>query len=448
MRTIVWFRGKDLRITDHEPLVTAAKEGEVIPLFVLDPYFFAPERAQTMPNRIHFLLESLRELAGAIEALGSRLVVTEGKAVDLIPQLSDAWKVDRVRAHRWSEPVGIERDARILEALGDRFVLHEGETLARPGQVVKKDGGSFAVFTPFSNAFKKAVDIGTPLRAPRSLPPLPRLSPSPHAKIPTAKDLGLEVSPEVIEPGENAAKKRLAHFLKGEARRYEIGRNELGHDATSRMSQDLKFGTLSARTVYRQAESALEHHPRARLIYLNELIWREFAHDVLRTTPTVLAKPFKKAWNGFPWRKSEKDWQAWVDGTTGYGVVDAAARELLATGFVHNRARMISASFLTKHLLINFRRGEDHYLKWLTDGDWANNDLGWQWTAGCGVDASPWFRIFNPIAQSEKFDPERKYVHRWVPEARGKPLHEPYKEPVVDHVFARKRFLAAAKGHL
>ena len=312
----------------------------------------------------------------------------------------------------------------------------------------KKDGGAFAVFTPFANAFKKTVDIGTVHRAPRQLPPIPHLVPSPHAKIPTAKDLGLAISPEVIEPGEAAAKKRLAHFLRGEGQRYEDGRNELGKNATSRISQDLKFGTLSARTIWRATERALEQHPRARLVYLNEIIWREFAHDVLRETPTVLAKPFKEKWEGFPWRKSEKDWNAWVEGTTGYPVVDAAARELLATGFVHNRARMIAASFLTKHLLLSFRRGEGHYMRWLTDGDWANNDLGWQWVAGCGVDASPWFRIFNPIAQGERFDPEGEYVHRWVPETRGKPLHVPWKEPVVEHVFARKRFLAAAKGHL
>ncbi|MCW5831993.1 MAG: FAD-binding domain-containing protein, partial [Labilithrix sp.] len=243
----------------------------------------------------------------------------------------------------------------------------------------------------------------------------------------------------------------------------------MGEAGTSRVSQDLKFGTLSARTVWRHAEEALAEHPKARRAYLNELVWREFAYDVLEHRPEVLTEPFKRAWRRFPWREDEAGWRAWVEGTTGYPVVDASARQLLTEGFVHNRARMISASFLAKHLLVDFRRGEEHFMRFLTDGDWASNDLGWQWSTGCGVDAQPWFRVFNPVLQGEKFDARGDYVRRWLPElaslgdrwihqpweapeaelARaGVALGETYPRPIVDHAFARQRFLAAVEGHL
>jgi deoxyribodipyrimidine photo-lyase len=241
-------------------------------------------------------------------------------------------------------------------------------------------------------------------------------------------------------------------------------------DGTSRLSADLKFGTLSVRTVWQAVDRALrELSPDALRVYQNELLWREFAHSTLFDRPHLLKQPFRSEWREFPWRDDEQGWQAWVDGRTGYPVVDAAARELLATGFVHNRARMIAASFLAKHLLIDFRRGERHYFDLLTDGDWANNDAGWQWSAGCGCDAQPWFRIFNPVTQGEKFDAEGGYVRIWVPELARMPakyLHAPwlapdsvlreagvrlgtdYPRPIVDHAKARQRFLDTAKRHL
>jgi deoxyribodipyrimidine photo-lyase len=239
-------------------------------------------------------------------------------------------------------------------------------------------------------------------------------------------------------------------------------------DGTSRLSADLKFGTLSARQVWHRVSREVED-ARSQRAFLNELVWREFAHSTLWDRPELLAEPFQAKWRGFPWRDDEPGWRAWVEGKTGYPVVDAAARQLLAEGFVHNRARMIAASFLTKHLLLDFRRGEAHYMAHLTDGDWAQNDAGWQWSAGCGCDAQPYFRIFNPVSQGETFDPEGDYVRRWVPELARLPakfIHEPwgapreileasgvrlgatYPHPVVDHKLARERFLATAKAHL
>jgi deoxyribodipyrimidine photo-lyase len=279
-----------------------------------------------------------------------------------------------------------------------------------------------------------------------------------------------------------AARRRLQRFFAGTAGRgYAEGRNRLDLDGTSRLSCDLKFGTLSVRTVWTAAARQLRGTARA--TFLNELVWREFMHSTLADRPELTSKPFRAAFNGFPWRyplspvnasakadaRAAREWRTWVTGHTGYPVVDAAARQLLAEGFVHNRARMIAASFLTKHLLIDYRRGEDHYMRWLTDGDWANNNGGWQWSAGCGADAQPYFRVFNPITQGETFDPTGAYVRRWIPEIAGLPdayLHAPwtapasalraahvvlgrdYPRPVVEHRWARERFLRTAAAFL
>lgn len=436
MRTLVWFRGKDLRLADHAPVRDAVRAGETIPLFVVDPFFFAPERVREMPRRIRYLTLSLAELASRIAELGSRLVLVAGRSVDVVPEVARMCRVDRVVAHRWSEPVGVLRDRRVAQALGPiRFDLYEGETLLAPGALKP-----YAVFTPFANAFLKGIAVDRPIAAPKELPPLP---PLPRAL--RALETTLPAAPDVvtIAPGETAARARLARFVRGPLVRYDRDRDRLDRDGTSRLSQDLKFGTISARAVWHAT------HEGSRRFAL-ELLWREFAYDVLRRRPDVLERPYRPAWTRFPWRKDARAWRAWVEGTTGYPVVDAAARQLLAEGFVPNRARMIAASFLTKHLLVDFRLGEAHYLKELTDGDWANNDLGWQWSAGCGVDAQPWFRIFDPVAQGERFDPDGSYVKRWLPELADVPpklVHRP-QNPIVEHRLARARFLAAARGHL
>lgn len=473
MRTLVWFRGKDLRVADHAPLADAAAAGEVVPLFVVDPYFFAPERARQLPHRMQYLVEALAELADSLARLGSRLVVVSGKSVDVVPALARDLRVDRVVGYRWTEPFGRERDRRVKEGLAPVSLhLYEGETLAAPGQVMTSSGAPFSVFTPFARAFARTVDVERPRRAPRSLPPLPALPRSVQARevpIPRPEDLGLRRNERLVVPGEAAAHARLRKFLRGPGPSYDVLRDRLGEAGTSRISQDLKFGTLSARAAWSASSLALADHPKARRAYLNELVWRELAYHVLWHHSRVLQEPFKPAWKGFPWRDDGHAWRAWAGGTTGYPVVDAAARQLLTEGFVHNRARMISASFLTKHLLIDFRLGEEHYMRYLTDGDWAANDLGWQWVAGCGVDAQPWFRVFNPVLQGEKLDPRGAYVRTWLPELASLPdrwIHRPweapegelaraavvlgrtYPRPIVEHAFARQRFLAAAHGHL
>jgi deoxyribodipyrimidine photo-lyase len=288
--------------------------------------------------------------------------------------------------------------------------------------------------------------------------------------LPSLESYGLVSNPLVQPGGERNARMRLKQWLARDAKDYDELRNRMDLPGSSRLSADLKFGTLSPRTLWHAVGRYLrERSPDALRVYQNELLWREFAHSTLFDRPRLLVETFRPEWRDFPWLRDEVGWQAWVSGHTGYPVVDAAARELLGSGFVHNRARMIAASFLAKHLLIDFRRGEAHYLDLLTDGDWANNDAGWQWSAGCGCDAQPWFRIFNPVTQGEKFDPDGNYVRRWVPELAGMParhIHAPwnapadvlaaarvrldvdYPRPIVDHATARARFLETAKKHL
>jgi deoxyribodipyrimidine photo-lyase len=348
--------------------------------------------------------------------------------------------------------------------------LFPTETLAPPGSLRTGAGDPYSVFTAFARCFARDVKVDAPLTAPRSMPPLPKDVKTRGARLPTLESLGLARNPRVLAGGERNARERLKRWLARDAKDYDELRNRMDLPGTSRLGADLKFGTLSPRTVWHAVDRRLrELSPDALRAYQNELLWREFAHSTLFDRPRLLKEPFRAEWRGFPWRDDEKGWIAWTEGRTGYPVVDASARELLATGFVHNRARMISASFLAKHLLIDYRRGEEHYFNWLTDGDWANNDAGWQWSAGCGCDAQPWFRIFNPVTQGQKFDPEGDYVRTWVPELARMPakhIHAPweapadvlaaagvkpgsnYPKPIVEHAAARQRFLETAKSHL
>jgi deoxyribodipyrimidine photo-lyase len=278
----------------------------------------------------------------------------------------------------------------------------------------------------------------------------------------------------VLRGGEAAARRRLQRFLSGAGSRYETGRDRMDRDGTSRLSADLKFGTLSVRTVWQAASRRLGG--AARDAFLNELVWREFMHHTIADHPDLASEPFRAEFRDFPWLSpragaatTTASWNAWIKGRTGYPIVDASARQLNAEGFVHNRARMISASFLTKHLLIDYRFGERHYMQLLTDGDWANNNGGWQWAAGCGADAQPYFRVFNPVTQGQRFDPTGAYVRRWIPELARLPdkyLHAPwsappdtlraagivlgrdYPCPIVDHADARAHFLDVATSHL
>ena len=465
MKTLIWIRGKDLRLTDH-PALAQANPGDIA-VFVVDPYFFAPENAKNMPHRIQFLIDSLHALADAMHAAGGKLWAIPGRSTHVIPELAQACRVDRVIALRWVEPIGRRRDHIVQERLNVPFELLEGETLHPPGTVRTGGGTPYSVFSPFARTLRRQLTIDTPH-------PVPTILPSGDVPerfvgaLPTLDDVGLRRNSSILRGGEAAAHERLRVFVDNKNQRYKDHRNRMDLDGTSRLSADIKFGVLSPRTVWLavQNSSWTEADKDA---YLNELIWREFNYSTLWDRPDILDNPFKAKWAGFPWRNDPDHWHAWVTGTTGYPVVDAAARQLLATGFVHNRARMITASFLTKHLQIDYRRGEAHYLKWLTDGDWAQNNMGWQWAAGSGADAQPWFRIFTPILQGRKFDPDGSYVRKWIPElapVETKYIHSPwtapslalqwsgirlgetYPLPIVDHATARQDYLTVAKRYM
>lgn len=468
MRTLVWFRGKDARLTDHRPLASALEAGEVLPVFVIDPYFFAPERARQTPHRIQFLLESIADLASNIERRGSRLLLAAGKSHERLPELVRAWGVDRVVAQAWTWPVGRERDRRVRAALRVPFETFAGETLLAPGSLRTSEGKPYSVFTPFARVFARTLRVDEPLPAPGSLPALPRdvaESALGAATLPTLSELGIEHNPRLQRGGEAAARRRLDTFLESGVRHYHERRDRLDIEGTSRLSCDLKFGTLSVREVWTRLG---ERQDPGRASFANELCWREFAHSTLWDRPELLREPFQARFEGFPWQRDEAAWHAWADGKTGYPIIDAASRQLLAEGFVPNRARMISASFLCKHLLLHYQLGEAHYMRQLTDGDEANNNAGWQWSAGCGSDAQPYFRVFNPVTQAQKFDPDGAYVRRWVPELARLPtrsIHEPwrapepaleqagvrlgvdYPRPIVEHAAARQRFLDTARRH-
>lgn len=470
MRTLVWFRGKDLRLSDHGPLQEAIRCGEMIPLFVLDPFFFSPARARELPHRMQFLLESLEALARNIEHLGSRLLIVVGKSTVVVPEIAKRLKVDRVVAHRWVEPFAQERDRRVSAALHCPLELHEGETLHVLGSLRTGQGTPFAVFTPFSRAFARDVMISAPLPSPKTLPPLPGEAASlGNDPIPSLSSLGIEHNPLILKGGERAAKARMKDFFASRATDYPEARDRMDLDKTSRLSADIKFGTLSIRAVWNEAKRALANTGAPWVRFSTELIWREFSHAILWHRPEVLRVPFRADFTHFPWKTNAAWLTAWKTGHTGYPIVDAAARQLLREGFVHNRARMIAASFLTKHLLCSYREGEAHYMHYLTDGDWAQNNAGWQWSAGCGCDAQPYFRVFNPMSQGEKFDPDGAYVRRYVPELSkldAKYIHSPwqadpitlrsskidlgktYPLPIVDHAKARALYLELAKKAL
>ena len=468
MRSVVWFRVQDLRVSDHGPLSDAVDGGAVLPLFVIDPARFTPERVAARPHATQFLVDSLRALGERLESLGSQLVVVRGRSVEVVPRLADAWRADRVLAQRRSAPAARARDARISAALGDRFRLYGGETLCPPGSLRTTAGDPYSVFGAFKRKLVKQVVVGQPLPAPWELPPVPPDVAAQSEALPTCAELSLDRNAQLLAGGERAAHARLRRFLEGPIERYPDRRDRLDAEGTSRLSADLAHGTLSPRQAW---VASLEASPAgaAGQRFREQLLWREFAYSTLWDRPEVLEHPFRPAFEGFPWQGDAGLFDAWREGQTGYPVVDAAANELRESGFVHNRARMIAASFLTKHLLVDYRRGEAHYLRYLTDGDPPQNNLGWQWSAGCGCDAQPYFRVFNPMTQGERFDPEGAYVGRWLPALRALParfIHRPweapanvldaagvrfgqtYPWPVVDHAFARERFLWTASQHL
>jgi deoxyribodipyrimidine photo-lyase len=466
MKTNLWWIRRDLRLGDNQALQTALEEGEaVVPVFVLDPALLSSDYVGH--KRIAFLMGGLRRLDEALHRRGSYLVLRRGKALEELSRLLEETKADGIYAGEDLSPYARHRDAAVAQQLPLR--LFDGVTVHRPDLISKADGSPYTVYTPFSRHWKEL-----PSPDPGSLLPVPeRINTSPNiSSLPIPDQPSL---PESVPfpPGEEEAQRRLEAFVQNEGQapitRYADRRNRLDLAGTSKLSPYLRFGMLSARqavvaALEKRSAAPDEESRRGAEVWLNELIWREFYLSILYHFPQVLGRNFQPAYNHITWRNDESHFAAWCEGGTGYPAVDAAMRQLLHSGWMHNRARMIVASFLVKDLLIDWRWGERWFMQHLVDGDPAANNGGWQWTAGTGTDAAPYFRIFNPVLQGKKFDPQGDYVRGWLPELAQVPdkyLQEPWKmpeevqqeakcvigrdypEPIVDHASARQATLDA-----
>jgi deoxyribodipyrimidine photo-lyase len=465
VKTALWWVRRDLRLADNQALAAALDHADrVLPVFVLDPARFdAPHVSQ---KRLAFLFGGLRQLDASLRTRGSRLVVRRGDPVRELAVVLREASAGAVFAEEDHSPQGRRRDARMGNALP--LTLTGGLTVHPPGAVVKADGTPYTVFSPFSRTWK-----ALPLPSVQSMAAAPERLPAP----PQVPSLPLPAEPLLpstvpFSPGEGEAQFRLQAFVDGDGspiRNYARARDRLDLDGTSQLSPYLRFGMLSARQAVVSAlgavESALDSGSRQGAeTWLNELIWREFFHAILYHFPRVQEHSFRASLRTITWENDEAAFAAWCEGRTGYPVVDAAMRQLIQTGWMHNRARMIVASFLVKDLLVDWRWGERFFMQHLVDGDLAANNGGWQWTAGTGTDAAPYFRIFNPVLQGKKHDPDGAFVRRWVPELTRVPdrfIHAPwgmpldvqresgcaigqhYPAPLVDHAWARKRALDA-----
>ena len=439
---IVWFR-RDLRISDHTALHRAAASGApLVPVFVFDPAILGAK--DTGSRRTAFLLECLKSLEANLTYLGATLIFRKGQPVEELRAVAQETNAKKIFFNKDVEPYSRKRDekvAKMAKEEGLEIEACDDLMIHPPGRVQRAAGGPYTVFTPFSRA-ALAIPPHDPLPRPNKLA---GASKAKSISLPNIKGLGLDPCDIPLPPaGEKAAQQLLRDFVSKNLRRYDSVRNFPQADATSRLSPHLRFGTISVRTVLAAARRARADDPSAKKqidVFISELVWRDFYKQILWEYPHVAEGSFRREYDRIEWENRKDLFQAWCEGRTGFPIVDAAMRQLNQTGWMHNRLRMIVASFLTKDLLVSWQWGERYFMEKLFDGDLAANNGGWQWAAGTGTDAQPYFRIFNPTSQAERFDPDGKFIAQYVPEADSLK----YPPPIVDHARQRVKALEMYK---
>lgn len=464
--TIIWFR-QDLRIEDHPALLTACERGRVLPVYIYDE---SEKKNWSLGASSKWWLHySLKNLSNELQTSGYQLVLRKGKALETLKQVLTETGASAVYWSRCYEPASLERDAEIKkELIANKIDVQSfnASLLFEPWTVVTKQGKPYQVFTPFWNACQALPSPPSPLAKPPKY-----LGKQTKVKSLTIEELNLLPKihwdrniQQVWKPGALEAKALLSSFLNGAILNYEVARNDPAIEGTSSLSPYLHFGEISPRMIWHEILKIYTGRENEVDSFLRQLGWREFAYYLLYHFPKTTNQPLKENFMQFPWKQSFPYLLLWQKGNTGYPFVDAGMRQLWQTGWMHNRVRMVVGSFLVKDLLITWVEGAKWFWNTLVDADLANNTLGWQWVGGCGADAAPYFRIFNPTIQGEKFDPSGNYIRRWVPELANlssKWIHKPwqapedvlkkagiklgenYPAPIVDHASARMEALAA-----
>ena len=427
--TLFWFR-RDLRLADNMGLYMAYEnEKNILPLFIFDEDIL-DKLEDKADARLQFIHDQVKRLHDELKSHGSSILVRKGKPLSIFKALSEEFTIENVYTNRDYEPYARDRDKNVekyLEGKNIPFYDFKDQVIFEKDEITNNQGSYYKVFTPYSKVWRqklkelslKLLELDPKKKSFLKTKPFP---------LPSLEAIGFEKSSIEIPP---------LDIDKGLIRQYDQTRNFPARSGTSRLGIHLRFGTISVRHLVLEAASLNE-------TYLNELIWREFYMMILYQKPAVIDTSFKEQYDRVPWENDEASFNKWCEGKTGYPMVDAGMRELNATGYMHNRVRMITASFLTKHLLIDWRWGEAYFAKKLLDYELSSNNGGWQWAAGTGTDAQPYFRIFNPESQMTKFDKEKKYIKTWIPEYGT----ESYPEPIIDHKKARERALETYKEAL
>lgn len=464
-KTIIWFKN-DLRISDNPALSEALKNGRILPIYILE------ENEQKLilgDAQKWWLYNSLKKLHNNLQSYGSKLVLKKGVAKKILTELVEKTNSDAVYWNRCYDPYSIKKYTeikKILTSSGIEVKSFNGSLLFEPWEIKNKSNNHFRVFTPF---WKKC-NLDHKPRALYKKPIIKNYDDVIESDnldswnlTPTKHDWTQKFSSS-WKPGEENAEKLLSNFIENNIDEYKENRDIPGISGTSKLSPHLHFGEISPHQIWHKVKSYEEKktYSNGASKFLSEIGWREFSYHQLYHKPDLASVEFNRKFINFPWEINSTDLAKWQKGETGYPIVDAGMRELWHTGWMHNRVRMITASFLTKHLLIPWQKGAEWFLYTLLDADIANNAMGWQWVAGCGADAAPYFRIFNPITQSVKFDPSGEYIRKWIPEIASLPkkyIHTPwnasneilkssnitlgrtYPKPIIDHLFARKRAL-------